>query len=49
MRYEDFKAEFLINTFELKIVFPMCLYREATHLQRFTPTRNVSGRGYARI
>ena len=24
-RYEDDKAEFLINTFELKIVFPICL------------------------
>ena len=24
--YEDDKAEFLIITFELKIVFPICLY-----------------------
>ena len=47
--YEDDKAEFLINTFELKIVFPICLYREAIHLQCFTPTRYVIGRGYAHI
>ena len=44
--YEDNKAEFLI---ELKMVFPICLYREAIHLQCFTPTRYVSGRSYARI
>ena len=47
--YEDDKAEFLINTFELKIVFPICLHREAIHLQRFTPTRYVNGRGYAHM
>ena len=47
--YEDDKAEFLINTFELKIVFPICLYREAIHLQLFTPTRYVSGRSYAHM
>ena len=49
MGCEDIKARFLINTFELKIVFPICLYREARHLQWFTPTHYVSGRGYARI
>ena len=32
--YEDDKAGFMINTFELKIVFPTCLCREAIHLQR---------------
>ena len=31
---DDTEAEFLISTFELKIVFP--IYREAIHLQRFT-------------
>ena len=41
--YEDDKAEFFIITFELKIVFPICLYREAIHLQRFTPTLYVMG------
>ena len=41
--YEDDKAEFLISTFELKIVFPICLYREAIHLQWFTPTLYVMG------
>ena len=47
--YEDDKAEFLINTFELKIVFPICLYREAIHFQCFTSTRCVSGCGHAHI
>ncbi len=47
--HEDDKAEFLINIFELKTVFPIYLYREAIHLQRFTPTRYVSGRGYAHM
>ena len=39
--------------FKIKVmppgVFPICLYREAMHLQWFTPTRYVSGRGYAHI
>ena len=33
---------FLIHAFELKLLhfnFPICLYREAMHLQRLTPTR----------
>ena len=41
--YGDDKARFLINTFELKIAFPIWV---AIHLQRSTPTRYVSGRGY---
>ena len=45
----DNKAEFLINTFELKIVFPIYLYREAIRLQCFTLTRYVSGRDYAHM
>ena len=30
-------------------VFPIRLHREAMHLQHFTPTRYVSGRGFAYI
>ena len=40
-----------IHTLELKLrhfkVFPIGLNREAIHLQSFTPTRYVSGRGHA--
>ena len=46
-RRMDSLTKFLIHTLELKLrhfeVFPICLYREAMHLQCFTPTRYMSG------
>ena len=52
-KLEVWPDRILIHALELKLwhfeVFPICLYREAMHLQCFTPTRYVSGRGHAHI
>ena len=45
--FQIFKQIFFIHALELKLrhfeVFPICLYREAMHLQCFTPRRYVMG------
>ena len=49
-KLEVWPDRILIHALELKLWhFPICLYREAMHLQWFTPTHYVSGRGNSHV